>query len=312
MKSYQYAAVAALAASASAQSWPSCANSCISGDINSGTSYTALCKDSSKVSTVTSCLTSSGCSDSDKNSVFSYIAQMCKNAGAAITSGPLATYTSSVGTFPTGASGGFGGFGLDASDSSAFASYTSAHPNGPSSGDWSSFTAAHSITGGPWGSGTPTGSWSTQFTGGPGGFGGFGSGAGGWGGGAGPFGAGGQGGWGQGPWASGASFTAGPWTSWWNENSCPKSDWPGWTSGTWSTSAPWTSWTGCSASVTATSVFTTTSNGVTYTTTGFGYQLAQVSGSGSSASPTRTNNANGLTIAGGAAAAALMGVIAML
>jgi len=314
MKSYQYAVIAAFLQGAYAQG-PACAQSCISNDLNSGASYSSLCGDSNKVSSVNSCIASSSCSDSDKNSVYQFIASACANVGVSMTAGPEATWSATSGSGGWGGFGGpgFGGKSFAASDSSAWSSYTSAHPSGPSASDWSSFTAAYGISRGPWGTGTPTGSgWLTQVTGGPGGPGGFGFGGGhgGWGPGqGGPFGGG---NWGSGPLSSGGSWTTGAWTNWWNGNSCPASDWPGWTSGSWSTSAPWTSWSGCSASVTASSVYTTISNGAPYTTTSFGYQVAQAQNSGASASPTRTNGANSLTYAGGAAAAALMGVIAML
>ncbi|QDS71970.1 hypothetical protein FKW77_001263 [Venturia effusa] len=236
------------------------------------------------------------------------------------------TCGSSSGGVNSISTGGINGFnGVSLTNSAAFASYTSAHPNGPSSGDWASFTSANGISSGPWGTGVPTG-WSTQYgSGGPGGFGGgggpggqhgpfgFGGGPGGWGpNSGGPF----QGGnWGNGPFGQSGAWTTGAWTKWWNGNQCPASDWPGWTSGSWSTSAPWTSWSACTASVTSSSIYTTTSFGsnVPYTTTSFGYMVAQATAAGQSAAlTTGSSGATSITVAGGAAAAALMGFIAML
>lgn len=240
---------------------------------------------------------------------FQYAAVAALAAGASATTTASTTETSA---YPTGS--GFFGSSLDSSQSSALSSYKSAHPNGPSSSDWASFTSAASISGGVgfFGGATPTGSFATRITGAPSGFPGAGSGHGGFGGGhGGPFGGG---SWGAGPFGSSGAWTNGPWTSWFGGSACPASDWPGWTSGTWSTSAPWTSWTGCSASVTATSVYTTSTSisgsEIPTTSTSFGYKVAQASGT-SSASSTPSSGA-GKVAAGGAAAAALVGALAML
>nr|POE51709.1 hypothetical protein CFP56_25916 [Quercus suber] len=128
----------------------------------------------------------------------------------------------------------------------------------------------------------------------------------------GPFGDGAANGWG--PWAgqSTGSWTAGPWTSWWGDNACPPSTWPGWTSGSWSTSAPWTSWPGCTATATASSVITTTvtTGGATstITSTSLGFQIAAVTPSdGSSTTPNGAMPTN-FMMAGSAAGA--VGVLA--
>lgn len=209
--------------------------------------------------------------------------------------------------------GPFGGR-LDSSQSAVFNSYTSAHPYGPSSGDWESLTSALSLTWASQWSNFPSGfptSLATKF-GGPGW--GYGQGNGGWnhgGGRGGPFG----GAWGadDGDFCSTGSWTSGAWTSWWGGKGCPASDWPGWTSGSWSTNAPWTSWAGCTASVTATSVFTTTPANATaaVTSTSFGYQVAQATNS--LVSTTAQDGAGSRPVATGAVmAGALVGAIAML
>lgn len=337
------AAAAALISSAYAQGWPSCANDCLSKDW--GSSYSSLCADSGKVDAANSCMAGSSCSEADKNSVYQWIAQACANSGVTLSQPPEATWSATSGgsNYPPGGSGwggpgnghgngnghngngehgggnwGYNGWSPTGTASSAWASYTSAHPNGPSSGDWASFTSAYGVSNGPWGSGTPTGSWATYITGGPGGP----NGGHGWNPGmGGPFGAGGRnGGWG--PWGSSGAWTSGPWTSWWNGNgagNCPASDWPGWTSGSWSASADWTSWKGCTASTTATAVVTGTVSGVPYTSTSFGYQVAQADNSGTAgatALPTVSVStgagAAGKTIAGGAALAGLLGFVAAL
>lgn len=75
---------------------------------------------------------------------------------------------------------------------------------------------------------------------------------------------------------------------------------PGWTSGAWASNAPWTTWTGCTASATTSSVYTTTmsqsGSQVVATTTGYGLALAQAtdsadSDSDSDASASESDNA---------------------
>lgn len=251
----------------------------------------------------------------ERPAIYQFMAQVCADNGAPLSSGPQATWSAKAGgnDYP-GNWGGKGWSGWGPSDSgwdkvpeSAWKSYTSAHPSGPSSGDWSSFTSAYSITKGPWGDGTPTGGWGAYVTGKPGGWGGWGmgSGPGGWDAADGcPFG---DNGWGSGPWVSGGAWTSGAWTSWWDGDKCPGKDWEGWTSGSWSTGAPWTSWTACEAKTTGAKVYTTTINGVPSVATSYGLQLAQAAsekptlvGSGNAAAPT----GNPRALVGGAAAAA--------
>ena len=110
--------------------------------------------------------------------------------------------------------GPFGGR-LDSSQLSVFNSYTSAHPDGPSSGDWSSLTSALGLA---LPTDLPSGFTSKFGNGGFGGW-GYGSGNGGWSHGSGrggPFGGAGFGGWGAdgGEFCSTGSWTSGAWTSW--------------------------------------------------------------------------------------------------
>jgi len=149
--------------------------------------------------------------------------------------------------------------------SSEFNSLTSLYAS-----DWNSWASAVKTLSGeapPWLSALPSG-----FTaGGPWGPGGPGGPGKGWRGP--PFAAG------WGPWGSAGPWTAGPWTSWWNQTgtyACPPATWSGWTEGPWASGGPWTSWSGCSATTTASSVVTTTlSGGQVTTTTSFGVQLAE-------------------------------------
>ena len=241
-----------------------------------------------------------------------------------ITGTPTGASVGSTITHPP-ASSGWGGFGpyggpngnnwgsgawsswtssWPSSVASAWSSYTSAHPNGPSTSDWASFTSQYSISNAPWGTAGPYGPFGGM--GGP-----MGPGMGGWHpGNGGPFGAG-----GWGPWGSSGSWTNGPWTSWWDGSACPPSDWAGWTTGSWSSTAPWTSWTACSASATTTSVYTATSGSVVYTSTSYGYKVAEATNSGTSggATPSPTANAAPKNVAVGAAGvAAILGVVAAL
>jgi hypothetical protein len=122
-------------------------------------------------------------------------------------------------------------------------------------------------------------------------------------------------------------LTSIPRTSWWGSVSarggCPGSDWPGWTTGDWSTAAPWTTWSGCSASTTGSTVYTTTISGSATRTTSYEFQVAAASEGSSSGSgnPSITGVAATATSSGaavkkdaaiGGAVAALMGVVALL
>ncbi|KAF2150859.1 hypothetical protein K461DRAFT_296091 [Myriangium duriaei CBS 260.36] len=149
--------------------------------------------------------------------------------------------------------------------------------NAYSTGAWASWASANqfpTITSGP----------GSSPTNGPGGH-GWGPGQG-WG----PFGPGASAnGWG--PWGGSTtgSWTAGPWTQWWNGSSCPPATWTGWTAGSWASNCPWTTWAACTSSTTGTTTVTTTttgSNGApqTVTTTMPQIQVAEATASGTSTS----------------------------
>jgi hypothetical protein len=233
--------------------------------------------------------------------VNSYINQACKDNGVTITSGPVATATGFSTLYSYTSAYNSGAL-------SAYSSYTSAHPTGFNSADWSSFTSAYGISGAPVPTGGPNG-WAGGLGGGfgPGFGGGFGAGAGGWNPSSGaPFGPGA----GYGPYGSNGPWTAGPWTQWWNGDKCPASTWSGWTTGSWSSNAPWTTWSACTASVTGTKIYTTTFNGVPTTVSSYDYQVAQAvqtgsTTSGNAAAPTRA-------VGAGAAGLALLGAVLAL
>ncbi|KAK8210693.1 hypothetical protein IWZ01DRAFT_290713 [Phyllosticta capitalensis] len=249
------AAVASMASQAFA--WPAnCANNC-ANKWNDWSQGSTLCKNTTAIDDFNSCIGSSSCSDSDKNSAYQAIAQICANNGVTITAAPEATFSVT--------SGG------------------SAYPSA-----WSSWANAN---------------------------GGNGVGAAGWtpGNGKGPFG-------GQSPWGgfgSSGAWTNGPWTSWWGGSVCPPSSWSGWTSGPWSTNAPWTSWTACTATTTASSVYTTTFAGntpgvatpVVSTGTSYGIKVAQATSSSSASSNGNTSGAGKITLAIGSVFAAFFATL---
>ncbi|KAK4615565.1 hypothetical protein CLAFUW4_10614 [Fulvia fulva] len=244
---------------------------------------------------------------------------------------------------------GRGPFGPYASNTAAWSSAASewsawiasntipAWPTAPS--QWSSFTSAHPLPTGlssyaAWcqANGFPGGSvWPTAWTtnpawapavsawngngtgpgpegwGGPGGNGGYG-----------PFGRGGPGGrgWGNGPWASDGAWTSGPWTSWWGTDGCPASTWSGWTDGPWSTDAPWTTWSGCAATTTGSSVYTTTvtptdgGSAITSVATSFGVRVAQATQDLQSITVNSDSGAMPTNMAFAGSAAGVIGVVA--
>jgi len=306
MKSAQVAAVVASIASSALAQFPACANNCVQQAVSgfSG-NFQQLCADQGRLTTLNNCLSTAGCNQNDRNSINNYIASTCNNA-ASNTFFPTQTGFSTFNTFNTPfPTTGFGG-GYNSAAYSAYSSYTSAHPSGWSGPDYSSFTSQYgpiptggwNSNGGSWGSGS---GWGGFGGGGP-----FGMGPGGWSPAqGGPFG---NNNWGQGPYGSMGPWTTGAWTSWWGNDKCPPSTWPGWTSGSWSSTAPWTTWTACTARTTAQSVYTTFSNGQATTATSFGYQVAQAQQTGSSST---VNNAapHGKTVASGAAALAFLGAI---
>lgn len=104
---------------------------------------------------------------------------------------------------------------------------------------------------------------------------------------------------------------------------CTDRKFAGWTSGDWASNAPWTSWTGCVASTTASSVYTTTvstsGSAIVSTATGYGLALAQAtdaSASGASASSSESGNAapavTGFFAGSAAGAAGILGAALLL
>jgi hypothetical protein len=96
---------------------------------------------------------------------------------------------------------------------------------------------------------------------------------------------------------------------------CPPSSWAGWTTGSWSGSElGWTSWTACTATATASSVYTSTISGSVITGTSYGYRVAEATGS----STTTASAGAGvpakamITGAAGMVAAAVGGVVMVL
>ncbi|KAK5942122.1 hypothetical protein PMZ80_006075 [Knufia obscura] len=248
MKSF---AIAALAGVTVAQGWlPSCSwNDCMgswdgaSCDQSSG--WDCICSNSTAISQINTCVATSCTNATDQETIYGAIAQLCANAGAAVTNSQQATFSAtSGGSLLPSATGGWGpGGDWDSASWSSWASQVS--------------TAIGSAPSG-WGPGS---SWGNNW-GGPGGHGGHG-----------PGGNGGNGGWG-GPWGTKADGIACSGTA----------SWTTWTAG-WGPFSSWTGqWSGCS-STTATpepATVTTTVNGSVITGTTFGIQaLSTESGAGS-------------------------------
>jgi len=125
------AVVAVFATSALAQ-WPSCANDC-ANDADFYNDPSGFCADDSKISSANSCIAKSSCSDSDKSTIYQFIAQACANTGATITAGPEATFSpTSGGPWPTGTDG------------------------------WGSWSKGPWGTNGPWGSNSDWTTWTTK------------------------------------------------------------------------------------------------------------------------------------------------------
>lgn len=76
--------------------FPSCVSSCKDSNIDFS-SGTALCDSNDAVSSLQKCVDDSDCSDSDKKSVYSAVAQLCANSGKTITQGPFASVTATSG-----------------------------------------------------------------------------------------------------------------------------------------------------------------------------------------------------------------------
>lgn len=71
MRSFELATlVAALSTAVSANFYPGCATDCINKDWD--IDFKSKCSDANKVSSMTSCVEKSSCSDGDKNSMLQY------------------------------------------------------------------------------------------------------------------------------------------------------------------------------------------------------------------------------------------------
>ncbi|KAF2837231.1 hypothetical protein M501DRAFT_995781 [Patellaria atrata CBS 101060] len=243
------AAAAVLYTSSATADLPSCAFQCLTSIDISGynwrNGWEGLCTDQTAVATANSCIEDSDCSEEDKSGLYQIIAQACANAGATITAAPQATFavTSGGSAWPSSWSDGDWGPGNWGPWGSHDASWTTKYSSGW--GPWD-----HSSWAGSWNS--HTGSWSSKSGWGP---------------------------WGHdnwGPWGSSHSdWASGPWTAWWGGGDCPDTTWSGWTDGPWSTAPPWVSWEGCTATITESSVYTTTVSGTEVTGTTLGIGVAQ-------------------------------------
>jgi len=135
-----------------------------------------------------------------------------------------------------------------------------------------------------------------------------------WGGVWGPF----AGGWG--PFSKEGDWVSGHCTGWWNGTACPTPAWTGWTEGEWRSKADWTTWKSCSATTTATSVYTTTDGSATITSTSYGVKVAaaeatdsdDVSAQATASATDVPGAAAGRTQAAGGLVVAALGVIALL
>lgn len=76
--------------------FPSCVSSCQNSNIDYSQG-SALCSNTDDINTLQKCVGDSSCSDSDKNSVYSAVAQLCANSGKTITQGPFASITATSG-----------------------------------------------------------------------------------------------------------------------------------------------------------------------------------------------------------------------
>lgn len=76
--------------------FPSCVSSCKDANIDYS-SGSALCGNTDAVNKLQQCVDDSDCNDSDKNSVYSAVAQLCANSGTPVTEGPFSTITATSG-----------------------------------------------------------------------------------------------------------------------------------------------------------------------------------------------------------------------
>jgi len=133
--------------------WPSCANSCMSTFTASSCAGdgACFCQDTTSISNANSCVGSSSCSDSDKETIYSNIAQLCADVGVHVTAAPEATFSATSNSAWTGGPW-----------SAAWASGGSGY--GPFGGNWGPWGSSGAWTAGPWsawwdGNACPPDSW---------------------------------------------------------------------------------------------------------------------------------------------------------
>lgn len=258
MKSFVSALpLAALIGQSVAQGWlPSCSwNDCMGAwngaACNQASGWDCVCSNSTAIAQINTCVATSCTNATDQETIYGAIAQLCANAGQAVTNSQQATFSAtSGGSLLPSPTGGWGpGGNWNSASWSSWASQVS--------------TAIGSAPSG-WGPGS---SWGNNW-GGPGGHGP---------GGHGPGGNGGPGGWG-GPWGTKANGIACSGTA----------SWTTWTAG-WGPFSSWTGlWSGCSSTTatpspaTVTTTLTTDGRASVITGTTFGIQaLSTSSGSAS-------------------------------
>ncbi|PSK51620.1 hypothetical protein B9Z65_2887 [Elsinoe australis] len=187
---------------------PSCLSNCTNdlGGVNwAQGGLTSLCGNGTAVDTVNSCVADSDCSDSDKQSTYQVIAQICANAGSPVSASPEATYSATSGgtNYPTG------------------------------TGSWASYASMFStLTGAPSAVPTGAGGWGPGSGHGPFGAGGPGNGYGPWGSNSGS--------WTNGPWTSwwgGSACPPSTWSGWTSGSWSSNAPWTTWTACTASTTS---------------------------------------------------------------------------
>lgn len=261
---------------------PSCLGNCWAqlGSVSwsTGGGLSSLCSNATAISTMNSCISSSSCDDSDKESTYQVIAQICANTGNAISASPEASFSATSGgsAYPT--------------TNSAWSSYAAAFATITGSPTADPFNSTNHPTGwaggqgyGPFGnSGSRSGwgAWASDSTGS----------------------------WTNGPWTSWWGTSGCPpstWSGWTSGTWSASAPWTTWTGCTASTTA----------SSVMTETVTTSGSSTVVTTTAFGIQVAQATtASGSAASATASGSSGerravagmGVGLGGVLAAALLM------
>ncbi|KUJ19207.1 uncharacterized protein LY89DRAFT_667197 [Mollisia scopiformis] len=133
--------------------WPSCANSCMSTFTSSSCAGdgSCFCKDTTALNNANTCIDSSSCSTSDKETIYQNIDQLCADVAVTVTAAPEATFSA---TSNSAWSGG--------PWSAAWGSGASGY--GPFGGNWGPWGSSGAWTAGPWsawwdGNACPPDSW---------------------------------------------------------------------------------------------------------------------------------------------------------